>query len=76
MLYRNEDSLVRLYHKWYSRTYSELRLPLVFEELEKQGILKKVGGNGSTYWFGTDTVWNRLEPKIPEIPQVIEARRG
>lgn len=72
MLYRKEDSLIRLYHKWYSKSYSDLRLPLIFDELERQGVLKKEGD----YWYGTSKVWARLEPLIPSMPQVITARRA
>lgn len=72
MLYRNPDSLNKLYHKWYSKSYSDLRLPLVFDELVRQKILTRVNG----YLYGSSEIWAKLEPLIPLMPQVITARRG
>lgn len=72
MLYRKEDSLIRLYHKWYSKSYSDLRLPGIFQELAKQKILRKV----DDYWYGSEAIWSGVKPLIPTMPQVITGRRG
>jgi hypothetical protein len=72
MLYRNPDSLNRLYHKWYSKTYSDLRLQGIFQELETQKILTRV----ENYWYGSKEIWGKLEPLIQTMPQVLTASRG
>lgn len=72
MLYRKEDSLLRLYHKWYSKTYSDPRLLNVLEELEHQKILTRV----DDYWYGSEEIWNKIKPQLATIPQVIARRKG
>jgi hypothetical protein len=72
MLYRKEESLLKLYHKWYSKTYSDPRLSNVLEELEHQKILKKV----DDYWYGSEEIWNRIKPQLQTIPQEITQRKG
>ncbi|MDV3276989.1 MAG: hypothetical protein LYZ69_00805 [Nitrososphaerales archaeon] len=72
MLYRNEDSLLRLYHKWYSKSFSDLRLSSILDELEHQKIMTWV----DDYWYGSSEIWSRIQPLISTIPQVVERRKG
>lgn len=72
LLYRREESLLRLYHKWYSRTYSDTRLSNVLEDLEHQRIVKRVGD----YWYGTEEIWAKIKPQLLTIPQEITRRKG
>lgn len=72
MLYRKEESLLRLYHKWYSRKYSDTRLSNVLDELEQQGILTKV----DDYWYGSKEIWAKIKPQLQTIPQEITQRKG
>ncbi len=72
MLHRSEESLMALYHKWYSKTYSILRFQSILQELKNQGVLTQVDG----YWYGSNEIWGRLKPLIQTIPEEITTHRG
>ncbi|SRR5487761_37244 len=72
MLYSKETSLLALYHKWYSRSYSDLRFSSILQELKNQRVLTERDG----YWYGSDEIWSRLQPLIQSIPQEITIHRG
>lgn len=72
MLHRSEEALLRLYHKWYSRSYSDARLTNVLDDLERQKILARDGD----YWYGSAEIWNRIRPQIQSIPVEITRRKG
>src|SRR5487761_725354 len=72
MLYSKETSLLALYHKWYSRSYSDLRFSSILQELKNQRVLTERDG----YWYGSDEISSRLQPLIQSIPQEITIHRG
>lgn len=67
LLYRKEESLKALYHKWYSKTFTDYRLSSILDELEANKILEREG----QYWHGKDAIWDKLKPEIATFPDVI-----
>lgn len=71
LLYRREESLLALYHKWYGR-FADYRLRPILGQLENVGLIRKEG----QYWYGSEDTWLTLGPLKKQVPLEIAPIRA